>query len=622
MLGHNWRLSNVKMTDETRRRFLCFFSGAGLGGTLLPGVLWSQLQQNGSSAQTITPDMLRDALAVSGLSFSDDDQKAMLQGVNRNLASYEDVRKMHIPNDVSPPFYFSPITPGMKVNRTKLPFRFSSPRVRRPANLEEVAFWPITQLAQLIRTRQVTSVELTQMYLARLHRYNDRLNCVVTFLDDVAIAQAKQADAEIAAGKHRGPLHGIPWGAKDIIAVKGYKTTWGSGAYKDQVIDEDASVIEMMRDAGAVLLAKLASGELASGDRWFGGQTKNPWNLAEGSSGSSAGPGSATAAGLVAFGIGSETSGSILSPSARCGCTGLRPTFGRVSRYGVMALSWTQDRLGPLCRYSEDCAVVMSVIARPDGRDLSVSEIPFNWNSRFDIRKLRVGYLVDAFDETRDPVAKRNEQKVIEQVQAMGFKLIPVKVPEGVPDSGSFGVESAVFFDELVRSGRDKQMTSPERANGFRSSRLIPAVEYLQSQRARAIMMAKLAEATADVDVYLVPANSGGGGGGRGRGGAAGGDSSAAATTPPPAPNPQGRVQTATGRHFNMANIAGYPAISVPNGFAESGSPTAITFYGRPFAETEILALAKAWQDVSGIHLKHPNLDSAAPVPSPVSTQQ
>lgn len=272
------------------------------------------------------------------------------------------------------------------------------------------------------------------MYLARLHRYNDKLNCVVTFLDEIALAQAKQADAEIAAGRHRGPLHGIPWGAKDIIAVKGYKTTWGSDAYKDQILDEEASVVEMLREAGAVLLAKLASGELAQGDRWFGGQTKNPWNTAEGSSGSSAGPGSATAAGLVGFSIGSETSGSILSPSARCGVTGLRPTFGRVSRYGVMTLSWTQDRLGPLCRYSEDCAVVMSVIARPDGRDMSVSEIPFNWNSRFDIRRLRVGYLKEAFDETTDPVSKRNEELVLAQVQALGVKLVPVKVPEASAD--------------------------------------------------------------------------------------------------------------------------------------------------------------------------------------------
>jgi len=435
------------------------------------------------------------------------------------------------------------------------------------------------------------------MYLARLHKYNDKLNCVVTFLDDLAMAQAKQADADLAAGKYKGPLHGIPWGAKDIIAVPGYKTTWGSAAYKDQVLEEEASIVEMLRDAGAVLLAKLTSGELAQGDRGFGGMTRNPWNTEEGSSGSSAGPASATVAGLVGFGIGSETSGSILSPSTRCGETGLRPTFGRISRYGVMALSWTQDRLGPLCRYSEDCALVMSVIARPDGRDMSVSEIPFNWNTHLDVRKLRVGQLEGAFDETKDPVLKRNEEKALEQVQALGVKLIPVKVPDWNVDVASIGVESAVFFDELVRSGRDKQLTNPGRANGFRASRVIPAVEYLQSQRARTMMMMKLAEATADVDVYLVPANAGGGGG---RGGGRGGPSEG------PGPNPQRR--SILQRHFNMANLACYPAISVPNGFTEAGTPSAITFYARPFAEAELLALAKAYQDASGFHLKHPNL--------------
>src|SRR5580692_11810556 len=478
----------MTITEETRRRFLGCFTGIGLSGTLLPGVLWAQMQRDG--AQKITPEMLKDALAVSGLSFSDDDQKAMLQAVNSNLTRYDALRNLHIPNDVAPPFYFSAITPGMKVNRTREPIRASAPKVKRPADLEEVAFWPIVQLSQLLKTRQVTSTELTRMYLARLHKYNDKLNCVVTFLDDVALAQAKQADAEMKAGKHRGPLHGIPWGAKDIIAVKGYKTTWGSDAYKDQMIDDEASVVEMLRDAGAVLLAKLASGELASGDQWFGGQTKNPWNTEQGSSGSSAGPGSATAGGCVAFAIGTETSGSILSPSGRCGVTGLRPTFGRVSRHGVMALSWTQDRLGPLCRYAEDCALVMSVIAKPDGKDLSVSEIPFNWNAHLDIKKLRVGYLKDGFEEVRDPVAKRNDEKTVEQLQALGFKLVPIKVPDWSLDVSAIGVESAVFFDELVRSGRDKQLTTPGRANGFRSSHLVPAVEYLQSQRARSMMMA------------------------------------------------------------------------------------------------------------------------------------
>jgi Asp-tRNA(Asn)/Glu-tRNA(Gln) amidotransferase A subunit family amidase len=609
----------AKAIEETRRRFVSFFSGLGLGGTLLPGVLWAQLQQE--DAQRITPKMLTDALALSGLTFPEEDQRSMLQAANQNLTRFEDLRKAHIPNDVAPPFYFSPLTPGMQVNRVRQPFHFSAPRVKRPANLEDVAFWPIMQLAQLIRTRQVTSLELTQMYLARLHRYNDKLNCVVTFLGDLAITQAKQADADIKAGKFKGPLHGIPWGAKDIIAVKGYKTTWGSDAYKEQIIEEEASVVEMLRDAGAVLIAKLSTGELAQGDQWFGGQTKNPWNTAEGSSGSSAGPCSATAAGCVAFGIGSETSGSILSPSARCGITGLRPTFGRVSRYGVMALSWTQDRLGPLCRYSEDCAAVMSVIAKPDGRDLSVSELPFNWNSRFDVRKLKVGYLKDAFDENTNPVTKKYDEAAMAQMEKLGLKLVAINVPDGAADASSFGVESAVFFDEMIRTGLDKQMTNPGRANSFRSSRLIPAVEYLQAQRARAMMMAKLAEATAEVDVYLVPANAGGGGGGRGgRGRGAAGDAGAAAASADAVGGgrgsaaPNGGPQASAGRHFSMANIAGYPAISLPHGFLDSGSPAAITLYGQPFKETEILALAKAYQDASGFHLKHPNLDAVGPV--------
>ncbi len=264
----------MSLTDENRRRFLGYFSGAGLGATLPPGVLWGQMQQE--RAQAVTPEMLAGALGVAGLKFSEEDQKAMLQAVNTNLGRYEELRSLHIPNNVAPPFYFSSLVPGMKVNRTREPLRFSTLTLKRPANLEDVAFWPITNLAHLLKTRQVTSLELTEMYLGRLHKYNEKLNCVVTFLDDVARTQAKQADAEIAAGKYKGPLHGIPWGAKDIIAVKGYKTTWGSEAYKDQMLDEEASVVGMLRDAGAVLLAKLTTGELAQGDRWFGGTTRIP----------------------------------------------------------------------------------------------------------------------------------------------------------------------------------------------------------------------------------------------------------------------------------------------------------------------------------------------------------
>jgi Asp-tRNA(Asn)/Glu-tRNA(Gln) amidotransferase A subunit family amidase len=587
------------MQNEHRRRFLAYFSGVGLGSSLLPGVLWADMQQEGETPR-VTDDMLKNALAVAGLTFSDEDRKAVLQGVNRSLTSFEEVRKLEIPNDVSPPFYFSSIVPGMKVNRTKAPLQFSAPVVKRPANLEDVAFWPVVQLAQLIKTKQVTSLELTEMYLGRLHKYNGKLNCVVTFLDDVARAQAKKADAEIAAGKYKGPLHGIPWGAKDIIAVKGYKTTWGSGAYKEQMIDSDASVVEMLRDAGAVLLAKLTSGELAQGDNWFGGQTKNPWNIEQGSSGSSAGPGSATAGGCVAFAIGTETSGSILSPSGRCGVTGLRPTFGRISRHGVMALSWTQDRLGPMCRYAEDCALVMSVIAKPDGRDLSVSELPFNYNAHLDIHKLRVGYLKDGFDEVRDAPQKAMNDKAIEQVEKLGFKLVPVKMPDWSVDGSAYGVESAVFFDELIRTDGDKRMTNPGRATGFRSARLIPAVEYLQSQRARTMMMMKLAEATADVDVYLVPANNGGGGGGRGRGADGAGRGRGG--------DPNAARRSVIQRHFAMANTACYPAINVVHGFTDTGTPGSFTFYARPFGEAELLAVAKAYQDATGFHLKHPTL--------------
>ena len=594
---YNHPMSNNN--GDNRRRFLTYFSGIGLGSSLLPGVLWAEMQQDVAEAR-VTDEMLKCALAVSGVTFTDEDRKAILQGVNRSLTGFEEVRKLDIPNDIAPPFYFSSITPGMKVNRTREPLHFSMPVVKRPPNLEDVAFWPVVQLAQLIKTKQVTSLELTQMYLGRLHKYNGKLNCVVTFLDDVAIAQAKKADAEIAAGKYKGPLHGIPWGAKDIIAVKGYKTTWGSGAYKDQRIETDASVVEMLRDAGAVLLAKLTSGELAQGDNWFGGQTKNPWNIEQGSSGSSAGPGSATAGGCVAFAIGTETSGSILSPSGRCGVTGLRPTFGRISRHGVMALSWTQDRLGPMCRYAEDCALVMGVIAKPDGRDLSVSEIPFNYNVHLDIKKLRVGYLKDGFEEVRDAAQKAMNDKAIAAVEGLGFKLVPVKMPDWTVDGSAYGVESAVFFDELIRTNGDKKMTNPGRATTFRSSRLIPAVEYLQSQRARAMMMMKLAEATADVDVYLVPANAGGGGGaGRGRG-AEGGRGAGF--------DPNAQRRSVIQRHFAMANTACYPAINVVHGFTDAGTPGAFTFYARPFGEAELLAVTKAYQDATGFHLKHPTL--------------
>jgi Asp-tRNA(Asn)/Glu-tRNA(Gln) amidotransferase A subunit family amidase len=454
------------------------------------------------------------------------------------------------------------------------------------------------------------------MYLERLHRYQAKLNFVVTFLDGLAMEQARNADAEIAAGRYKGPLHGIPWGAKDIISVKGYPTTWGSAPFKDRVFDYDASVVEMLREAGAVLLAKVATGELAGGDNWFGGQTKNPWDPAQGSSGSSAGSASATAAGCIAFGIGSETSGSILSPAARCGLAGLRPTFGRVSRYGIMALSWTQDRIGPLVRYAEDAAIVMKTIAKPDGRDMSVSEIPFNWDANLDIRKLRVGYVKESFDTIVDLDAKARNQKVLDVWKSLGVaEFIPVKVPENNPLVNVTSPERTAYFDELTRSG---VMTGTRgNGNGGAGSRLTSAVEYLQSQRTRMMMMMELAKATEGVDVYVVAGGggNGGGGGARGRGAAAAPD----ATEGPDAPRGGaaaggrggggggGPAAGGAAGHSNMANLACYPAMNVPNGFNANGSPANCTVFGRPFNEREVIALVKAYQDVAGFHLMKPS---------------
>ncbi len=575
---------------STRRRFLSTLTGLGVGSTLLPGVLWAKMDATGTA--TLTAAMLRDAAAVAGLVFTEEECTAIVESVNQNLERYDKLHALKIPNDVAPPFYFSPLVAGMQVDDKPAPLRFSNPAKRtRPAQLEDLAFWSVADLGHLLKTRAVTSEALTRMFLERLHRLNAKLNCVVTFLDDLALAQARQADAEIAAGRHRGPLHGIPWGAKDIIAVKGYKTTWGSGAYQDQVIDKDATVVTLLREAGAVLIAKLSTGELAGGDVWFGGRTNNPWNLEVGASGSSAGPGSAVGGGCVPFAIGTETGGSILGPSARCGVTGLRPTFGRVSRYSVMALSWTQDRLGPMCRYVEDCALVMSVIARPDGIDLGMSPLPFNWDARRDIKKLRVGYLPQAFgDADRNPEWIKNDAATLAQLRRLGVDPVPLTLPD-IPELNvlSLSVESAVFFDELLRGDRHKLLTVKTRAPRLRAARLIPAVEYLQSQRLRAMMMAQLAAATAGVDVYVAPYSSG-------------------RIDPPPPLGAPPPPQNFTQQHNQMANLACYPAIALPNGFTANGTPSSITFLARPFGEAALLTAAKAYQDATGFHLKTPPL--------------
>jgi Asp-tRNA(Asn)/Glu-tRNA(Gln) amidotransferase A subunit family amidase len=455
-----------------------------------------------------------------------------------------------------------------------------------PANLEELAFLPVTELSELLRRRKVTSTQLTEMYLARIARFDPVLKAVVTVTADRARAQAKAADAEIARGKYRGPLHGIPWGAKDLFAVRGYKTTWGAGPYRDQVIDADAEVVKRLDAAGAVLLAKLTLGELAQGDIWFGGTTKNPWNVAQGSSGSSAGPASATSAGLVGFAIGTETLGSISSPSTRNGVTGLRPTYGRVPRTGAMALSWSMDKIGPICRSVEDCALVLEAIHGPDGVDRAVKDVPFSWDATLRPQSLRVGYVKSAFDLAEKDEkgqlqhgTKKFDDAALDALTKLGVKLIPVELP--ALNYGAMRIilraEAAAAFDELTRSGRDRelvQQTPNDWANTFRTARFIPAVDYVNANRVRTIAMQKWHALFETVDVIVVP--------------------------------------TTGASQLVATNLTGHPAVILPSGFRDTSDtdktqvPVSLTFLGGLYQEAKLLAVARAWQDSTTFHLQHP----------------
>jgi Asp-tRNA(Asn)/Glu-tRNA(Gln) amidotransferase A subunit family amidase len=525
-----------------------------------------------------TKNDIAGAEKLIALEFTDAERDSMQGDLADYHKGYEALREMNIGNDVPPALVFNPI-PGRNLcapaNKNAHTAEWSKPaKVKRPANLEDVAFWPVRDLAELLRTKQVTSTELTQMYIARLKRFAPKLECVVNFTEERALASAKRADEEIAKGKYRGLLHGIPYGAKDLLAVKGAPTTWGSVPYKNQTLDETATVIQRLDDAGAVLIAKLTLGELAWGDVWFGGMTRNPWNLEEGSSGSSAGSASATSAGLVAFAIGTETWGSIVSPSTRCGVTGLRPTFGRVSRAGAMALSWSMDKIGPICRTVEDCGIVLDVIKGPDGLDPTVMDAPFTYSPKTKLADLKIGYVKSLFDE--DYPNKANDAATLDKLRALGATLVPIELPK-IPSAGLTCIltaESAAAFDDLTRSNRDDEMVRQIRnawPNTFRAARFIPAVEYIQANRARTILIREMEKLP--VDVYLTPAF--------------GGD------------------------NLLYTNLTGHPCVVLPNGFDDKGEPTSITFMGRPFEEGKVMTVAKAYQDATDFHLKHPPMFAA-----------
>ena len=614
-----------------RREFMKVCTGMGLGATLFPGVLWAQAQ----GKPKITKEMIDSAASIADVPIADEYKQMMLDNLNQQAKGYEDIYALKIPNSVDPALIFEPVLPGMTFETQRKPMRISkSPAVASndvPKNLDKLAFASVRELAELVRTKKVSSMALTEMYLERLKRYDPVLKCSVTLTEERALSQAKEADRDIAAGKYRGPLHGLPWGAKDLLAVKGYRTTWGAGGFEAQVIDEDATVVQRLDKAGAVLVAKLTLGALAQGDVWFGGITRNPWNTNQGSSGSSAGPASATAAGCVAFSIGSETLGSISSPSTRCGCTGLRPTFGFVPRTGAMALSWTMDKLGPICRRVEDCALVLDAIHGPDGHDRTVHDAAFNWDADLDWKKLRVGYLKNDFEPapasdqpatTEEPAAtpeeqkKRDDQKkrrefqrarreydkrfndaALVKLREMGVTLIPVEMPK-FPYQAMVAMlvaESAAAFDDLTRSGRDKLLTAQrdfDWPNTFRTARFIPAVEYIQASRARKLAMEAVAKVFEGVDVIVTPTES---------------------------------------QQLVITNLTGHPSVIMPNGFRGDdapkypiddpsefqnsggpGTPSSLTFLGNLYGEAKLLAFARAYQEATGFHRQHPKQFEAA----------
>jgi len=565
-----------------RRRFVACFSAAGL--SLMPGALAAVAQDAGR----ITREMLDAAQRIAGLSFTRDEQDRILARLNGDggppnpFPGFDVLRAANLGNSAQPAFVFNPVLPGMTLPRERTPLKRQPLQISLPRTDEDLAFLPLTHLARLVESRQVKPSELTRLYLARLKQHDPKLKCVVNYTDDIALRQAKQADEEIAAGTYRGPLHGIPWGAKDLFAVKGTKTTWGMSPYKDRVIDVDATVYTRLTQAGAILVAKLSTGALAVSAQWFGGVTRNPWNLDQDASGSSAGPGSATAAGLVGFSIGSDTGGSIISPATRNGVSGLRPTFGRVSRYGGMTLAWTQDTVGPICRSAEDCALVFDAIYGPDGKDNSILDVPFNWDAGADVRKLRVGYLRSAFEgaiveNPRLPRAaaleretRKNNEEALRVIRSLGVEVLPFDLPDVSIEAIDFirYAETAAAFDDVTRSGVlrlvEEGPEKSQRPNEIRAGYFIPAVEFIQANRLRMRIMEQLHEAMSGLDLFV-------------------------------------------GSRQDLTNRTGHPVISVPNGFFE-GSPTALHLTGKLFGEPEVLLLAHSFQAKTDHHLKHPRL--------------
>jgi Asp-tRNA(Asn)/Glu-tRNA(Gln) amidotransferase A subunit family amidase len=522
--------------------------------------------------QRVSKDQLAAALKLVGLEFTGPEMEMMLPGVNRALNGYEKLREADVPLDTEPAFTFRPGLPGRAPAAGRARFQPLARKAngRAPAG-EDLAFLPVTEMAALVRARRISSMELTRLYLERLKKYSPKLNCAITLTEELALEQAAAADREIRRGKYRGPLHGIPWGAKDLLATRGIRTTWGAEPFRGQVIDRDATVVERLREAGAVLVAKLSMGALAMGGLWFGGMTRTPWKPDLTSSGSSAGSASATAAGLVGFSIGTETLGSIISPSIRCGTVGLRPTYGRVSRYGAMGLSWTMDKIGPICRGVEDCALVLHAIYGPDGRDRTVAADPFHWEPRKPLSALRIGVLQKAFADVKDDEKKLYE-RALADLERAGVSMTPLEMSDEDGQRIRFVLtaEAAAAFDDITRDGRVRQLKGQARGdwpNTFRTARLVPAVEYIRAQRARTLLVEKMEKFFADWDVIVTP--------------------------------PYALLTT--------TNLTGHPQVVAPCGFVD-GMPRGLSFLGRLYEEGSPLRVALAYEQATEWHKRRPDL--------------
>ena len=538
---------------------------------LLTAITAVQAQTRADSLQQI-----RNTVKWYDLDFTDAEADSMVGNLNNYYQLYKGMHKTLPTNDIAYPFAFHPAPAGMKIPDKIEKITWNIPNgINLPANKNELAFYSIPQLASLIKNKKISSVDLTKFFIARLKKWGDTLECVITLTEDLAMLQAQQADDELKQGIYRGPLHGIPYGLKDLFAVKGYKTTWGTTPYKDQVVDVDSYVYQQLKKSGAVLCAKLSLGALAYNNKWFGGETKNPWNLKQGSSGSSAGSAAATVAGLLPFALGTETLGSIVSPSTRCGATGLRPTFGSISRYGAMVLCWSLDKVGPICRSAEDAAIVYAFIHGTDGNDPSAIRHTFNYTGKVDWTKLRIAYAENYFKRLDSNAAER---KVLDVYRSLGAKVKAVNFT----DSAMYPVnlisiilnaESAAAFDELTRTNRDDLIERQDRdfwPNTFRAGRTIPAVEYINANRYRSQLCRKMNDFMKDYDVLIVP--------------------------------------TFSGRQLSITNLTGNPAVCMPIGFNQNGSPISITLIGNLYDEATILAAAKAYQDKTDFNKKHPPL--------------